>query len=202
MRSTRPRLSLVLAAVALAAPLNGLCCRRARSIAAPVGAIHPVHVVQRIARGVARRPQRAGRGGQRLVSRGVGPREAGPDGLCPFVRTPDVRRLGARQGRRLRQLPRGRRRRQQRIDQHRPHELLPQRAGQRAGARAVPRVRSHGLSARRDVAGQSRWPTRRRQERAPAGRREPAVRAGVHHAQRDAVSCRSSLSLAHDRLHG
>ncbi len=84
----------------------------------------------------------------------------------------------------------------------RSHQLLPQRAVERAGTGAVSRVRSDGLSARGDVARQSRWPARRGQERAAAGRREPAVRAGLHHAQRDALSRRPSVSLADDRLHG
>ena len=42
---------------------------------------------------------------------------------------------------------------------------------------------------------------RRREERAAAKLREPAVRHGRHHAERDAVSGRPPVSLAGDRLH-
>ena len=41
---------------------------------------------------------------------------------------------------------------QQRLDRERPHQLLHRRAVERARARAVPRVGSHGLPARHDVA--------------------------------------------------
>ena len=52
-----------------------------------------------------------------------------------------------------------RRRRQQRLDRERPHELLDQRAVERARARAVPRIRSHGLSARHDDAARPSTPS-------------------------------------------
>ena len=67
---------------------------------------------------------------------------------------------------------------QQRLDERRPHQLHHRRAGERARARAVPRVRPHGVSARHDDARARRRPARRRQERAPAELREPAVRHG------------------------
>ena len=71
-----------------------------------------------------------------------------------------------------------RRRRQQRLDRERPHQLLDQRAVERARARAVPRIGSHGLSARLDDAEDRRRAARRRQERAAPELREPAVRHG------------------------
>ena len=82
----------------------------------------------------------------------------------------------------VRHVARGRGRQQQRLDQHRPHQLLHRPAGQRARARAVPRVGSHGLPARRQGAGQGRRPARRRQERETPERRQPAVRPGVRRA--------------------
>ena len=51
------------------------------------------------------------------------------------------------------------RRRQQRVDDQRPHQLLDQRPGQLARARAVPRIGSHGLSARHDDAARPSTPS-------------------------------------------
>ena len=68
---------------------------------------------------------------------------------------------------------------QQRLDRERSHQLLDQRAVERARARAVPRVGSHGLSARLDDARNRRRAARRRQERAAPELRERAVRDGA-----------------------
>ena len=67
---------------------------------------------------------------------------------------------------------------EQRLHRQRPDQLLDQRAGERARARVVSRVRSHGLSARVDDAGNRRRPARCREERAAPVGREPAVRHG------------------------
>ena len=66
-----------------------------------------------------------------------------------------------------------RRRRQQRVDVERPHQLRHRRAVERARARAVPRVRSHGVPPRHDAARTGQQPARRRQERAAPELREP-----------------------------
>ena len=92
---------------------------------------------------------------------------------------------------RVRHAARSGRRRQQRLDGQRPDQLLDQRAVERARARAVPRIRSHGLPARRDDAENRRRAARRREERAAPELREPSVRHGGHHARRDAVSRRA-----------
>ena len=70
----------------------------------------------------------------------------------------------------------GRRRAAQRIDQRRSHELLGSRADQRARARAVDGIGSHGLPAAGADRGEVREPARRRAERAAAELREPSVR--------------------------
>ena len=57
------------------------------------------------------------------------------------------------------------------------HALLRVAAGQPARARAVPRGRPHALA--RDQQGQSRQPAQRRSGRAPAARRQPAVRRNL-----------------------
>ena len=72
----------------------------------------------------------------------------------------------------------GSRRRQQRLHRKRPHQLLDQRAVERARARAVSRVGPHGLPARHHDAANRRRATRRRQERAAPELREPSVRHG------------------------
>ena len=77
---------------------------------------------------------------------------AGAHRLRAPVRAPDVRGIEEREGRRVRHAARGRRRQQQRLDHQRPHQLRDRRAVERAGAGALPRVRSHGLPARHDVA--------------------------------------------------
>ena len=93
-------------------------------------------------------------------------------------------------------------RQQQRLDDQRSHELLDQRAVERARSGALPRIGPHGLPARLDDAANGRRAARRRQERAPPELREPAVRRGGAAARRNALSEGASLPLAGHRLHG
>ena len=104
--------------------------------------------------------------------------QPGPHRLRASVRAPDVRGIAApRQG--LLSAAAGRRRVAERIDQRRSHQLLGGGAVQRARARAVDGIGSHGLPAagadRREVLE----PARRRAERAAAELREPALRPGA-----------------------
>src|SRR6266851_4548774 len=75
-------------------------------------------------------------------------------------------------------------------------------AGELPRARAVPRVRSHGLSARLDDAEDRRRPARRRQERAAPVGRESAVRHRRGRPRRAALSGRPPVPLAGHRLYG
>ncbi len=207
LRSARqPARAAVGALVIAPAPAVGAagatgCAAQPGPPGGPAGWLHAVHAGERPERDPARGPHRAGGHGERLVPRRVGPRETGPHGFCPPVRAPDVHGLRARQGGRVRPAARGGRRRQQRLDQRGPHQLLDQRPVERARARAVPRVRPHGLPARRDDAGQRGRPAGRGQERAAPELREPPVRHGLHRARRDAVPGEPPLPLADDRLH-
>ena len=170
---------------------------------APAGRpVHPVHAAERPACDPARGPQRPARERQRLVSRRLRAGEAETDGLRAPLRAPDVRGLEARERRRVRHAARSDRRHQQRLDGYRPHELLDRRSVERAGAGALPRIGSHGVSARRDEPGARRRSARRRQERAPPVVRERAVRDGGDRARRNALPGRPSVSLADHRLHG
>ena len=109
LRAHRPGCS----ACAVAGRRRRRVCRAQRSRAAPrprAGAkaaartspLHAVHAAQRAARDPARGPHRAARHGERLVSRRIGAREARAHRLRAPLRAPDVRGLGARQGRRVR----------------------------------------------------------------------------------------------------
>ena len=164
--------------------------------------VHDVQTAERPDRDPARGSQRADRRRERLVPRRLGPREARPHRLRPPLRARAVRGLEARQGRRIRHAARGRRRQQQRIDEHGPDELLRDGAVERARPRAVPRIRSHGLPARRRHAEARGRPARRRQERAPAELRERAVRDGERPDHRAHVPEGPPVSLAGHRLHG
>ena len=130
---------------------------------------------------------------------GSGQREGRPHRLRAPVRAPDVRRLEARARRVVRHLARGRRRQQQRLHQHRPHQLLHRRPGQRARPDAVPRIGPHGLPARHDEPGARRRPARRGQERAAPELREPALRHGRARARHPAVA-RRAIPTAGRRL--
>ena len=176
---------------------------RRAAAGALAGPVPAVHARQRPQRHPASGHERAGRGGERLVSRRLGQREAGTHRIRAPVRAPDVRRLEARA------------RRAQ-------FDILLEGAGgdnngsttndrtnyvidvpvERARAGAVSRVGSHGLPARHDDAGARERPARRRQERAPAELREPAVRHGVDRDRQDAVAGDAPIQLADDRLHG
>ena len=176
-----------------ASPCPRLRCRRSRPVATAAAqtapppaapphaptpldrAVHAVHAAERAARDPARGPHRAARDGQRLVSRRLGAREARTHRLRASVRAPDVRGLRSTSRKasstRCSKAAGGD---QQRLDRERPDELLHRRAVERARAGALPRVGSHGLPARRDVARTRQRPARRRQERAAAELRERA----------------------------
>ena len=122
----------------------------------------------------------------------------GPHGLRASVRAPDVRRIGApRHG--LLPAAAGGGRVAQRIDQCRSHQLLGGRADQRARARAVDGIGSHGLSAAGADRGEVREPARRRAERAAAELREPAYGLAPMAMLGGALSAGSSVSLDDDR---
>ena len=93
-----------------------------------------------------------------------------------------------------------RRERHQRHDRLRPHQLLRDGAVESARARAVARVRPHGLPAREGRPDGARQPAGRRAQRAAAERREPAVRHGRGSGRPDAASRRPSLLRHRDRL--
>ena len=138
------------------------------------------------------------RRGQRLVSRRLEEREAGPHRVRASLRAPDVRRVGApRQG--LFPSAAGSRRDVERLDQRRPHQLLGSRADQRAGAGAVDGIGSHGLPAAGADGAEIPEPARRGAQRAAAELREPPVRVRGHGDGRGALSAGASLSLADDR---
>ena len=89
-------------------------------------------------------------GGKSVVPRGPGQRDAWPDRVCTPVRAHDVSRLEARRIRHALQAARiCRRLGYQRHHGLRPHQLFRDRAVERAGARALDRIRSYGLSPRR-----------------------------------------------------
>ena len=102
-------------------------------------------------------------------------------------------------GARGRQRVRGRR---QRHDEPGPHELLRDGAVGQSRERALVRVGSAGDADRRDDQGEARQPARRREERAPAGAREPAVRPVVPAADRGGVPEGAPVFLARDRQPG
>ncbi len=166
-------------------------------------AVHDVHAAEWPDGDPARGSQRADRQRERLVSRRLGQREAGPHRIRASLRAPDVRGIRPREGRRLRQPPRGRRRQQQRLDRRRPHQLLHRHAVERARPRAVPRVRSHGLPARHRLARisstASATSSRTSAARATRTRRTAwrSVRIPELH-----LSEESSVPLAGHRLHG
>ena len=66
----------------------------------------------------------------------------------------------------------------QRQHQHRPHQLLRERAQQRARAGPLARVRPDGLPPAGPDPGEARQPARRGQERAPAAGRQRPLRPG------------------------
>ena len=204
----------VCAATAVESPDEARCCpvppragcprRRAdaRLSAENRAPVHAVHAAERAARDPSRGSQRADGQREHVVPRRLRARAHRPHRLRAPVRAPDVHGLGPRQAGRVRPVARSGRRRQQRLDLERPDQLLDQRAGELARARAVPRVRSHGLSPRHDDAQDRRCPARRREERAAPVGREPALRHGRGRARRDALSAGPSVSLAGHRLHG
>ena len=91
----------------------------AQTAPGPIGPLHRIHAAQRPQRDPASRRQRAGGRGEHLVSRRLGQRAARAAPASRIFRARDVRRLDARARRRVRQLARGRRRQQQRLDDRR-----------------------------------------------------------------------------------
>ena len=161
--------------------------------------VHQAHARQRPRRHRARASAAADGGGQRLVSRRIEERAPGPHRLRASFRTPDVRGIGALRSRVFPAAAAGRRT-AQRIDQSRSHQLLGGRADRRARAGAVDGIRSHGLSAAGAHRREVREPARRRPQRAPPELRESAVWPGRHRDLGGALSARSSVSLADDRV--
>ena len=105
------------------------------------------------------------------------------------VRASDVRGIAAlRQG--LLPSAAGSRRRAERLDQSRSHELLGSRADQRARSGALDGIRSDGLSAAGADDAEVRNAARGRAERAAAELREPAVWPGGEGDRCSAVSGR------------
>ncbi len=103
----------------------------------------------------------------------------GPHRVRAPLRAHDVPGLGARRRRRALRAARGRRRvAHQRHDELRPHQLLRGPAVEPARAGAVARDRPHGLPARHARPGEALEPAGRGAQRAPAERRERAVRPG------------------------
>ena len=164
----------------------------------PAGAprpVHRVHARQRAARDPASRHQRAGRVGQRLVSRRLGQREAGTHGLRASLRAPDVRGLEERARRRVR-------RRGSKppaattTDRRRP--IGPTTTSTSRRTRWSWRCFSNRIAWRYllDTMTPERVerPARRGQERAAAKLRERAVRHGVSRAVGAALSAEPSVS--------
>ena len=156
--------------------------------------VREIHAAERARRDSERRQAAAARVGESLVSRRAGQRGSRPHRLRAPLRAHDVPGLEARAARHAFQVPRERRR--QRHERHhrlRPHELLRDAALESAGAGAVARVRSHGLSARQARCGGAHQPAGRRAERAAPERGEPAVRHGRGSRRARAVSGRASV---------
>ncbi len=166
------------------------------------GPVYLLHAAERPERHPPRGSQRSAGHRQRVVPRRLRERAPRPYRIRASVRAPDVHGIGARQAGRVRCVARGSGRQQQRLDDQRSHELLDQRAVERARSGALPRIGPHGLPARFDDAANGRRAARRRQERAPPELREPAVRRGGAAARRTALSEGASLPLAGHRLHG
>ena len=147
--------------------------------------------------------QRAGRRRQRLVPRRLGQRAAGPHRLRAPVRAPDVRGLEER------------RRRASSTRCSRPPAATTTARRTTTGPTTYIDVPANALELALflesdrmgyllDTMSPERVerPARRRQERAAAELREPALRHGLARARQDAVAGRASLQLADDRPHG
>ena len=140
---------------------------------------------------------RAARRRRRLVSRRPRARSARPHGLRAPVRAHDVPGLEAHRERRALQAARRRRRdRRERHDRFRSHQLLRDDAVESARARALARIRSHGIPARDGRSGQADEPAGRRAERAAPEHREQTVRHRRGGAVPGVVSERASRTTA------
>ena len=149
---------------------------------APVGRhsaahVREVHAAERARSDPQPEARPADGGGEPLVPRRPRQRSGRPHRVRAPVRAHDVPELEARARRLALQAARGgRRQRHQRHHRLRPHQLLRDRAVESARARALARVRPHGLPAREGRPGVALEPAGRGAQRAPAERREPAVR--------------------------
>ena len=155
---------------------------------AACGPYGSVPTEERAHRAGARGPFGAGRQRQHLLLGGLGPREAGTHRLRAPFRAHPFRGLEERARGCVRRVARTGGRAQQRHHRQRPHHVLRGCAEQRRGAADVPRVRPHGLPARRDVARQGGRPARCREERAPPVLRESPLRDGRAEPHRDDLS--------------
>ena len=117
-----------------------------------------------------------------VVRRGLQARAAGAHRVRAPVRAPDaLHRVAQRPGGAALRHPggggRAGRRGHQRHHLQRPHQLLPAGALAHGGAGALAGGRPHGDAGRGAGRGQARKPARGGAERAPAGDRQPALRA-------------------------
>ncbi|CAA9301005.1 MAG: Zinc protease, partial [uncultured Gemmatimonadaceae bacterium] len=181
----------------------GAVARRGRGAGGrPQARVREVHPAQRPRGDPARGPLGAGGRGEHLVQGGVGGRAARADRLRAPLRAHHVHGLGARAGGRVRPVARGGGRAEQRLDEPGPHQLLRVRPVQRAAARALARRRPPGVPAAHDGQAQARPPARRREERAPAELRQPAVRPRLRDDPRRALPERAPVLVVDDRLDG
>ncbi len=165
--------------------------------------VRKVHASQRPAGHPARRSEAAHGQRQPVVPRRLEERADGAHRLRPSLRAHDVPGLRQREGGLLhvrrdpRREPAGGRR--QRHDQPGPHELLRDGALFQPGDPPLARVGPPGDSARGDDQGEARQPAGRRQERAPPGAREHALRALVQARPREPPPRRPSLLVDRHR---
>ena len=122
------------------------------------------------------RARRSRRRGEPLVRCRLEEREGGEDRVRPPLRAHDVPGLEARPEEPAFRARRACRRIAQRLDVVRPHELFRDRAVPSSRARALARIRSHGVDASRDDPGEARESKGCREERAQSAIRQPTVR--------------------------
>ena len=136
---------------------------------------------------------------QRLVSRRLEERAAGPDGFRAPVRAPDVR--GVRPPRQRVFPPvAGGRGHAERVDQRGPHQLLGGRAARGARTGAVDGVRPDGVPPAGTDPRETGHATRSRPERAAPELREPPVRARLDDVDGRPVCAGAPVPLAGHRL--
>ena len=160
-----------------------------------------VHARERARSDPLRGSSRAARGRRPLVSRRPRARSARPHGVRALVRAHDVPGLEAHRERRALQAAcRRRRDRCERHDRFRSDQLLRDDAIESARARALARIRSHGIPARDGRSGQADQPAGRRAERAAAEHREQTVRHRRGGTVPGVVSERAPVPRRHHRI--